>query len=190
MEQMTGRLSNLFLPDQDSTAVLKNALACARCILSIHEHGIVHGDIKPENFLLSVDGKIKISDFGLSGQAFSSGSNQCCLSLGFVFQRKTDHENMAFGAEVLGLSLEYASPEVVENRCKRQGEKLIMDPSQDVYSFGVMLLEILFPRAAIYFGKNVLILFLRRLFVFLICMSRGYRKRAGGRYTGVVGIGT
>ncbi len=32
----------------------------------IHSHGLVHRDIKPENIFYSVDGTVKISDFGIS----------------------------------------------------------------------------------------------------------------------------
>ncbi|GAQ84402.1 Serine Threonine protein kinase [Klebsormidium nitens] len=32
----------------------------------LHYHNIVHGDIKPENLMMSADGRIKIGDFGVS----------------------------------------------------------------------------------------------------------------------------
>jgi serine/threonine-protein kinase len=32
----------------------------------LHEHGIVHGDVKPANLLATADGRLKLADFGLA----------------------------------------------------------------------------------------------------------------------------
>ena len=40
----------------------------ANGLLAAHAEGIVHGDIKPENILISVDARARITDFGLSRQ--------------------------------------------------------------------------------------------------------------------------
>lgn len=37
---------------------------CLRGLHYLHQHGVVHGDIKPQNLLMSKTGTIKIADFG------------------------------------------------------------------------------------------------------------------------------
>lgn len=37
---------------------------CVRGLHHLHQHGVVHGDIKPQNLLVAKDGTVKIADFG------------------------------------------------------------------------------------------------------------------------------
>ncbi len=49
------------LPDDEALRILSasaEALACA------HRHGVVHGDVKPDNFFLSASGELRLLDFG------------------------------------------------------------------------------------------------------------------------------
>lgn len=48
----------------------------------LHEKGVVHGDVKPENILLSGDAVVKISDFGGSQLVGESGDDTFCQTLG------------------------------------------------------------------------------------------------------------
>lgn len=37
-----------------------------------HSHGIVHRDVKPQNIIISIDGKVKVTDFGIARAASSN----------------------------------------------------------------------------------------------------------------------
>jgi len=83
------------------------ALACA------HGHGVVHRDIKPANILLGVDGRVKVSDFGISRVGGSSLTQTGAL---------------------IGTP-NYMSPE------QRRGE--VVDARSDLFSTGAVLYELL-----------------------------------------------
>ncbi|EPY19901.1 protein kinase [Strigomonas culicis] len=51
------------LPEQDVAALFIQLIAGVRVC---HKNGVAHRDLKPENLLLSTNGVLKISDFGLS----------------------------------------------------------------------------------------------------------------------------
>ncbi|KAL1639798.1 Chk1 protein kinase [Diplodia intermedia] len=47
----------------------------------MHSKGVAHRDIKPENMLLSIDGDLKLSDFGLAALFQNSGKKRLCNSV-------------------------------------------------------------------------------------------------------------
>jgi eukaryotic-like serine/threonine-protein kinase len=86
-------------------------------LAAAHASGIVHRDVKPENVLLTTDGRVKVADFGLARALAAAGHTSAGLLIGTVA---------------------YLPPEQVAGGT--------MGPRGDVYSAGVMLFELLTGR--------------------------------------------
>lgn len=49
-----------------------------RAVEVCHEHNVLHGDIKPDNFVVTDDGQLQLIDYGLSEPHFSCHSHHAC----------------------------------------------------------------------------------------------------------------
>jgi len=119
MEYVAGGNLKTFIERQGQLSPAQ-ALAIAEQILAAlvaaHAQGIVHRDIKPQNILLTPERTVKVADFGIA--------------------RRGDGEQETKGL-AMGTAL-YVSPE------QALGEPVT--PASDIYSFGVVLFEMLAGR--------------------------------------------
>ena len=100
--------------------VLKIAIQMAEALEAAHEQGILHGDLKPSNVLLTPEGRPLLLDFNLSQDFVRSPS-------------------------VCGGTLPYMPPEYLRvlarhSEFKRDSE---FNAAPDIYSFGALLYELL-----------------------------------------------
>ncbi|HSK02053.1 MAG TPA: serine/threonine-protein kinase, partial [Kofleriaceae bacterium] len=73
-ESLRARLAAGPLPVREA---LRHGRAVADAIAEAHRRGLVHADLKPENVVISRDGRVRVVDFGLArlaGGAATSGS--------------------------------------------------------------------------------------------------------------------
>ena len=71
-EFMTKRNSRDALPEDYLWIILRDI---AIGLQVLHKHDIVHLDIKPDNIFITEDGKLKIGDFGMAGNAVTQADS-------------------------------------------------------------------------------------------------------------------
>ena len=89
----------------------------ARAVAAAHDRGFVHRDIKPGNILVTREGRVKVTDFGIA--------------------RALSESALTLPGTTLG-SVHYFSPE------QARGETAT--PASDIYSLGIVLYELLTGR--------------------------------------------
>ncbi|HLT58791.1 MAG TPA: Stk1 family PASTA domain-containing Ser/Thr kinase [Limnochordales bacterium] len=90
------------------------ARAVARALEAAHRRQLIHRDIKPHNILITPEGRVKVTDFGIARAASTATLTQTGTVIG---------------------SVHYFSPE------QARGEAV--GPASDLYSLGVVLYEML-----------------------------------------------
>ncbi len=102
------------LPDEEIESLFKQMLDA---VGYVHENGFVHRDVKPSNFMLTENGIIKLTDFGIA--------------------KNVDDSNMDYTGTGTGMQMgtpKYMSPEQVRSTKD-------VDHRTDIYSLGVVLWE-------------------------------------------------
>ena len=95
------------------------AIQCVSALLTAHQKGVIHFDIKPENIMLTPAGQVKVLDFGIAKRLLfeDAGATTSCVQ-----------------PEGLVGTLNYMAPEVLAGA--------IPDARSDIYSLGVTLYEV------------------------------------------------
>jgi eukaryotic-like serine/threonine-protein kinase len=99
--------------------VLRMLVQICNALHFAHQHGVVHGGIKPENILIDVNGNVRVADFGLSK----------------VTERPMDLQTSAPPVYMGRGNPSYMSPE--------QLHRGLITAAGDVYSLGILLYEML-----------------------------------------------
>jgi serine/threonine-protein kinase len=110
-ESLADRLSRGALPPPEA---LEMAVRLCRALAPAHAQRVVHRDIKPGNVLITLDGRVKVADFGVARLAEGTSDGP--------------------GGTVLGTP-RYMAPEQARGRKPT--------PATDVYGVGVVLYEML-----------------------------------------------
>ncbi len=94
----------------------RHVSAAARALAHAHAHGVVHRDVKPANLMLRRDGRVVVTDFGLSKETTAAGLTTTGMLVGTPY---------------------YMSPELVA------GDPSKVSARSDLYGLGVTLYELL-----------------------------------------------
>jgi len=125
------RLEKGSLPLDESLSLARQI---AEALEEAHEKGIIHRDLKPQNIKASIEGKVKVLDFGLAKAMDPAGAASGQASASHLAQSPT----LTIGATVQGMILgtaAYMSPE--------QAKGFAVDKRADIWAFGVLLYKML-----------------------------------------------
>ena len=107
--------------------VLDIAVAIADALGEAHADGVVHRDVKPENIILSPRGHPKVMDFGLAK----------------LFRGESGGARSERGAEITQISTDGVAVGTVAYMSPEQATGKAVDARTDVFSFGLVLYEML-----------------------------------------------
>ncbi len=122
MEFVEGRTLRAHLREGlDRDTVLRVTEQCGEALEAAHRKGVVHLDIKPENIMLTTDGRAKLLDFGVARRLRLATEDVASITT-----RTTE-------AEIAAGTPGYIAPEILLNRP--------VDGRADIFSLGVVCYE-------------------------------------------------
>ena len=120
-----------FLPLDESLSLARQI---AEALEAAHEKGIVHRDLKPQNIKASIEGKVKVLDFGLAKAMDPGGSASGAAAVSQLAQSPTLTMGATMQGTILGTAA-YMAPE--------QARGGAVDKRADIWAFGVVVYEML-----------------------------------------------
>ncbi len=126
MELVKGKTLTELIPKKGLplNKLLEIAIPLADAVSTAHEQGITHRDLKPDNIMVSDEGRLKILDFGLAKLKQEVAAEAPGSEL------PTEHRTEE--GRILG-TVAYMSPE--------QAEGKTVDHRSDIFSMGILLYE-------------------------------------------------
>lgn len=134
MEYVDGRTLGQVLEDRKYLPwdeVIQIGKQVASALSHAHSYGIIHRDLKPSNLMFTLDGKVKLTDFGIAKDLDAEGLTSAGCTVG---------------------TAAYMSPE----QC--QGVRDLTHKS-DLYSLGIVFYELLTGKKP-FFAENVMDMFM------------------------------
>lgn len=138
----------------------------------VHSKGMMHRDLKPSNIFFSLEGNIKVGDFGLVTSTTYGGLHNSYLALKGLVGPGGEEQGHRQHTGNLGTHL-YMSPEQVS------GKKY--DHKVDIYSLGVIFFELHYPFSTDMERAKVVVGPLPCVAVFDVVLSTGLGRCAAAQ---------